>query len=241
MTESNSRRFDVRIDALLRDSVDGVEPLYDLSHRRTNWRNAMVYVPAANTAQVEVRGSLYGVPIENTQYFKRLDTIDPAEANGLFDWYEAVWIPAMVLLTVDDLTWDELYMTDLTTSSSPTYSRVLSPPVAGGISSAALPGNISAVTSFRTANRGRSARGRNYMAGLAESSVTDNTLLLALVNDLVAAYELFLGGGTFPAGWIWSVVSRYLDNAPRSSALVQEITDVLVTDLTVDTRRGRLA
>lgn len=201
----------------------------------------MAFVPATNVLQVEMRGTYFGQEIENTLYFECSSAIAEADVEALFDFLEDDFIPAYLLDLSVSLAIDELYGTDLTSASSPTYSRTFSPALTGGESGAAgMPGNVNAAISFRTANRGRSARGRNYVPGATENNVSGNVLNLTLINDLVAAYELLLGGGDIPVAWVWSVLSRFLNGAPRSSGLAQPILDVLSTDPTVDSQRGRL-
>jgi len=201
----------------------------------------MAFVPAANTLQVELRGTYFGQDYENVLYFKNGSTIDTAEVETLFDFLETDFIPFMLIGISDSLAIDEIYATDLTTSSSPTYSRILIPALEGSETGAAgLPGSVAACISFRTANRGRSSRGRNYVGGITENNVTGNEIDAGQLSLLVAAFELLLSGGDIPASWVWSVVSRYLAGSPRVSALVQEVINVLSTDITADSQRGRL-
>jgi len=200
----------------------------------------MPFVPASNVLQVEVRGTLNGIPVEITQYHSFSGSMVLSDVEDLFDWYETVWLPAYLDPLSIEYKVTELYGTDLTTVSAPTYSRVFSPQLEGGVAAAGLPGNVAACISFRTIGRGRSARGRNYVPGILESDVTGNAMDVGLVNALVAAFELLLGGGTYPAGWEWIVLSRFLAGVARSSGLEQTILDVLSTSLTVESQRGRL-
>lgn len=200
----------------------------------------MVFVPASNVLQVEIRGTLNGIPVECIQYHEHTGSIVMADVDDLFDWYEAEFLPDYLAPLGIEYKVTELYGTDLTSNTSPTYSRVFSPQLEGGEASAALPGNVAACISFRTVGRGRSARGRNYVPGILESDVTGNGMDVGLVNALVAAFELMLGGGTYPANWVWVIVSRYLAGSPRVAALVSDVIDVLSTNLTVESQRGRL-
>lgn len=203
--------------------------------------NAMAYVPATNVLMVELRGTLFGEEVENTLYFAHTGSIDAGEVDNLFDWLEGTFLDELKEHISNSYAWDELYGTDLTTQTSPTYSRVFGSAITGELNtSPCLPGNICVCVSFRTSARGRSSRGRNYVSGIYEEGVTGNTLNTTLVNNIVASYELLLGGGTFPANWQWVVISRRGDGADRPAALIREITDVLSTDLTVDSQRGRL-
>jgi len=200
----------------------------------------MAYVPGNNVLQVELRGTQFSKEVENTLYFSRGDTIEVGEVNALFDWLEDVFIPEITPAQSNTFAWDELYGTDLTTASSPTYSRVFSPPIAGESMNVPEPNSVACCISFRTNGRGRGSRGRNYVGGNNANNVTNDSFELVLVNLLVAAYELLLGGGTFPSGWEWIVLSRFLDGAARSTGLIQPITDVLSTDLLVDSQRKRV-
>jgi len=200
----------------------------------------MAFVPASNVLQVEIRGSLNGIPVETTQYHQFGSAITAPDVDDLFDWYDTVFLPDYLDPLGIEYKVGELYGTDLTTATSPTYSLVFSPQREGGQAAAALPGNNAACISFRTAGRGRSSRGRNYVPALLESDVTGNDMDLTLVNALVAAYELMLGGGTYPAGWEWVVLSRFALGIPRVAALAQTVLDVLSTNLTVESQRGRL-
>jgi len=200
----------------------------------------MAYVPANNVLQVELRGLQGGQEVEMTQYHARGDTIETGEVTAMLDWYEDIVIPEFLPLLSSGFAFDEIYCTDLTTSSSPTYTRVLSPTVPGTAGGDILPGNNACCISFRTAGRGRSARGRNYAPALVDGAVTGNLVDLGHINALVEVFELLLGGGTYPSGWEWVVISRILAGLPRIAALIQPITDVLSTDITVDSQRGRL-
>jgi len=201
----------------------------------------MAFVPASNVLQVEIRGEYFGQEIENTLYFQCSSAINGTNVAAIFDFIEDEFLPDWLTGMASTVAIDELYGTDLTSASSPTYTRTFSPALNGTESGAAgQPGSIATCISFRTQNRGRSARGRNYVAGVTENNVSGNNLDLGWINGLVAAYELLLGGGSFPVAWQWVVLSRFLLGAPRIAGLVQEIVDVLSTDVTADSQRGRL-
>jgi hypothetical protein len=200
----------------------------------------MVFVPAENVLQVELRGSRGGKAVENVLYFARGDTIEDAEVTALFDWLEDVYIVQAVANQGNSFTWTEIYGTDLTTSISPTYSRSGAPIDTGESASPPLPNSDTLCVSFRSDNRGRSSRGRNYFPGMVESQVTGDNVELAVINAIVEDYELLLGGGTFPSGWDWVIISRFFEGVARLAALIQEIIDVLSTDIIVDTQRKRL-
>lgn len=133
----------------------------------------------------------------------------------------------------------EVYVTDLTTAVSPTVADTSSAGIVGGTStSSGMPGNVTICTSFRTAGRGRSARGRNYFIGLVESVVTGNAATTTLTTALVEAYEALLLSPE--PGFTWVVLSRFAEGAPRVTALAQTVTSVVLVDSNVDSQRRRL-
>jgi hypothetical protein len=71
--------------------------------------------------------------------------------------------------------------------------------------------------------------------------VVGNTFDATKADNLVQAYiDGILTNADITASWEMVVVSTVENKAPRASALVQPVTSVLYTDLTVDSQRRRL-
>lgn len=200
--------------------------------------NAMAFIPVANTVMAEIRAVLFGQAVENTLYFEHL-TGDPtiSDMEDLADYLSA-WVTGDFSNNMSlDYSFREIYLTNLTTSTSPTFALAISD--AGALLGDSLPSSSCICMSFRTAERGRSARGRNYVSGLTESEVTGNTLSLTRADALVDAY------GAIPTyllsgNWEWVVVSRYTDGAPRVSGVTIPVTTVTYADRFLDSQRRRL-
>lgn len=203
----------------------------------------MVFIPAPNVAQVEIRGTLDGQPVENVLYFlKKAPPVTPATLGTLAmqvgQWWIAnalPWLPVTYLFR-------EIYATDLSTatSSASTWPADNNPGTrnpSGGV----LPNSNTLCISFRTNQRGRSARGRNYWAGLSKSDITNNTASMTLQQGIVGVYEALLTlVGDDTINWYWVVLSRFTNGAPRPQGLTNTITNVLIVDSTVDSQRRRL-
>lgn len=200
----------------------------------------MAFIPASNVIQAEVRMRLDSQRIENTLYFQPVGAapsiINMGELGAqLVTWWGTYIEP----LVSDQLTLVEVYLTNLTTSTSFTVTYVAGLPMAGGISAAVLPNHVAACVSFRTNGRGRASRGRNYIPGLTENNVVKNTMVPGLVTGLVNAYlQLIDFDGAYDLRW--GVLSRYLNGAPRATGFFQPIVGVVMTDDTVDSQRRRL-
>lgn len=206
----------------------------------------MPFVPVLNTVLVEIRMLLDSQRVENTLYFSSgSPPSSPAMAtlgNNIIAW----WLENIAPITSTGVVVREVVVTDLTSDIGPQVTVVPATPLAGLVADETLPNNVSIAVSFRTEQRGRSFRGRNYFVGLTDGFVNGNNVLSTFVDDLVAAYDL-LNTTPFAPTWTWSVVSRFSgvdpvtdQPIPRATGVITPITTVLVTDFTVDTQRRRL-
>lgn len=201
---------------------------------------AAPFVPGPDVMQVEVIGSINTIPCENVLYFKHVSAITAGVAQALVDAMRLYFASNMLSLMATQVALKHTYGTDLTTQSSPTYTSLLTGPTTGSQAGDMLPRNDTLSVSFRSANRGKSSRGRNYWWGFVESQVTNSLVSSGLTTSIVAAYEGMIGTGAVSAGWTWGVFSRKTLGAWRTTGLFQPITSVIVVDDLVDSQRGRL-
>lgn len=206
----------------------------------------MPFVPVANTVEVEIRMELDNQQVENTLYFSSGSPPEPGSmttlGNDVLDW----WVDNIKPLCTNALTLREIVVTDLTTNIGPQVTVPAVPFTTGSLIGDYLPANVSLAISFRTNNRGRSFRGRNYVVGLNESQVTGNEVQPVPVGAYQDAYGLLLNA-PFQPTWQWSVVSRYSGvnpttgaPIPRTEGVSTPITAVTVVDPVVDSQRRRL-
>jgi hypothetical protein len=199
----------------------------------------MAFIPVDKVAQAELRMLLDDQKVENTLYF-HFGTAITAEVledlgGALISWWETNIAP----LTFNGLVFREVYLTDLTSETGPAATVVPLDTLTGGVGGEQMPNNVSLTISFRTAQRGRSFRGRNYVAGLAQDQVNGNRITSTVADDFVTAYNLLPALATSQSA-TWVVVSRAHNKAPRTTGVATQITTVLVTDFVVDSQRRRL-
>lgn len=200
----------------------------------------MAFIPAVNCAQVEIRATYFGQQVENTLYFENEASFTTADMIALGEAVSDWWVDEVLTAGLSNqVALREVYVTNLTTVSSPTTTVLLNTGAVGSNSSPGLPGNVSIVISFRTEQRGRSSRGRNYLFGLTESLVAGNQVDVGSLETFRTGYVSLIGA-ILPAGWTWVVLSRYTNNAPRVTGLMIPITAVVVVDNNVDSQRRRL-
>lgn len=199
----------------------------------------MAFISAENTVQVEMRYIQDLQEVENVLYFRNDNGVTTANLiallDYLFDWYDDFIRP----LQATTVLLREIYGFDLTTQTGTSYTRVSSPPVAGGDAGPALPNNVTIAIWFRGIPRGRSYRGRNYFIGLTEGDVTNNTISSLKSTPIQDAYTN-LRDGVDVTGYQWVVVSRYSGNLPRPNAVVTPVASLGFANFTVDSQRRRL-
>lgn len=200
----------------------------------------MPFVPAPNVAQAELRFTLGTQKAENVLYFEASAGISTTLMGNLAAALDAWWKANLKASASSSVVLTEVYVTDLTTDTSPTLSRLVLAPATGTDVGTVLPNNVAYCVQFKTGHRGRSGRGRNYIMGLTTGTVTGNTLSGPAQTVFLNAYSLLIGAGTFVAGFQWGVLSRIHNGADRAAGLFQPITSVNVFDATVDSQRRRL-
>jgi len=200
----------------------------------------MAYIPVADTVEVELFQRLHGQKIENTLYFRLTGGMTGADIIDLWNQLLIWWTTSFKVVLSEDLSLFGAKITDLSTQTGVSMNfNAPTPNPTGDVEFAALPGNVALTVSFRTNSRGRSYRGRNYVAGLAEPSVVGNTVDTSVITGLQDAYTDLISLPT-SGGWEWVVVSRYTNNAPRVTGVATLISSASVVDPYVDSQRRRL-
>lgn len=206
----------------------------------------MPFVPVPNTVLAEIRMLFSSQKIENTLWFDLGVTPAPTDmlalANGLSSW----WINEYAPLVSIGVQLREVVVTDMSSATGPQVSFSPATPAFGANTSAVKPSNAAATVSFRTASRGRSFRGRNYIPGLTQDTLNGDTLQTAFMNDAVDAYEQLLPAGTAEIVGTWVIASRFhgVDSdkkpIPRTTGIATPVTSVVIVDNVVDSQRRRL-
>lgn len=190
--------------------------------------------------------SLAEQKIENTLWVENVGAWDGGALEELCSEVISWWTTNYALITSDLVTLREVTATDMTSLTSATAS-VSGDSATGSAIGGSLPGNCSLAVSFRTASRGRSFRGRNFVVGipLEEMSSTDQ-VQSAYASTVKDTYDAFQTAIT-TADWTWVVASRFSGvdpdthkPIPRVAGVTTPITSVIVVDNVIDSQRRRL-
>jgi len=199
----------------------------------------MPFIPVPDCVQVELVYLFDTQRVQNVLHYNPNGAYDPDEmielGEALVSWFDTEMQPNLA----NTISLISVKVTDLATATAPAVEVTSGLPLTGTLSSPALPNNVSCVITKRTVFRGRSFRGRIYMAGITEADVTANTIAGARLTTWLNAWTAAMSFMTTGVEWTMGVVSRYTDGAPRAEGIFTPVLG-FTSDGVVDSQRRRL-
>lgn len=201
----------------------------------------MPFTTVPNVAHAEFLMTLDAQNIEINLDFERDGDLNIGDMDTLGeflnDWMSDSLMPALSVT----LAYRGVRLTDLSAALAPQIDYPVVPAVNGTNAGSPLPNNAAYCLQFKTAMRGRSYRGRNYIPGLTVTMTTDaNTVDLSFADLLVAAYQPLLDPLALPSQFTWVIVSRVQDGVTLGVGVTTPVVAVTYSDLTIDAQRRRL-
>jgi hypothetical protein len=206
----------------------------------------MAFIPVPDTLLVEIIYEQAGQTIENTMYFEKTDGWLLADVISFLAALRTTVEEELMPLLHTSIALVRLVATLLDAVDALSFTNTVSPPVAGSDNGDPLPNGNAYVITFLTAGRGRSNRGRNYIAGLNSNVMANaNNVSTAFRTGLLSAYDT-INALAIATGVDMVVVSRFsgVDGAgkpiPRATGVTSIITGFTTFDTIVDSQRRRL-
>jgi hypothetical protein len=196
---------------------------YNPAQRDRSIEMALPYVPVNGVMQANVRFTFDGQLCENTLYARWGSTDFAGKAAGFATVILAELLQPMATHQSNRLSYSGIHVVDLTSNSGPIYDTTSGYPLPGGNDAQPLPNGVALVVTARTALRGRSFRGRNYVAGLLPSQVTDSMFQAGIVSAVLSHYNALTEAmrvSLIPM----VVVSRFSGGLPRAFGTATDIT-----------------
>jgi hypothetical protein len=200
----------------------------------------MAFVAAPNIIQVEWRMLLFGQKIENRLMVDNLAEITPAvlesEAIRAWDWWEATYRAGIM----DTCTLASVVATDMGEQNGSQFTYAPDTTTVGLLTGQSLPNETAFCISLHTASRGRSARGRWFVAGIHDDTRTDpNTVSATAAEEWRSSLQNYINL-TVEAAKAVVIVSRFSNGVLRPGGPVYfPVTAAAVTDLILDSQRRR--
>lgn len=199
----------------------------------------MDYIPVPNTCQLELIYNYAGERCETVLHYLKASPWDLADLTELCVAASALFVSKHLILAPTNFILSLVRATDLGSQTGPVVDHGTGLPLPGIIASPSLPNNCCMVITKRTAQRGRSFRGRIYHPYLVEPGVISNDVIPTTAAAYVTAWNFFKVIPITADEAIMCVVSRFADKLPRATGLSTIVTN-LTTDAVVDSQRRRL-
>lgn len=198
----------------------------------------MAFIPAPNAVRLCLQMVWASQIVEICLGFLNSGSVGLTELTDLTDDMEAWRVAELVPLLSADIGFTQWYGTVLTTATAPTYVLPITVSTVGGVALSSVPNNVALVTTFQTALRGRSYRGRVYTPGICEvemeTSTTMTAAIAAAVNDAYAAIN-----GSIAGSWAHCIISYQNNNVLRTTAARTPV-NAYRTLVGTDSQRRRL-
>lgn len=200
----------------------------------------MAFQAVPNGVEVVFNATQNGVPIVNVYHVKTPgavnDTVLLEISEVFFDWWQA----SVQAAQHNSYVLNTIVAKDLTVANGHEVTTILTTDNTGGAGDEAAAANAALVMSWRTANTGRSFRGRTYVGGLPNAVLSDAQHMgtgeaaawATRAADLIDALET--------AGYVLAVLSRVAAGVQRVAGLLTQIISVVV-DTKLDSQRRRTA
>ena len=199
----------------------------------------MAFVPAPNTIQCDVLFMYFGQRVENVLHVQVPGGVDAATidstAEEVRDWVQASLLP----LLVPAVSFIGVEAKNLSIEAGGTAFAAAIPPVLGGSVGDGMPGGTAFVVTLKTAQTGRSFRGRKFVFGLNRSQIVGNQIGASYAADIVDAFNDLIAV-LAAVSKLLVIVSRIQDKIKLTTAEVTPVTIASFADLDVDSQRRRL-
>lgn len=198
----------------------------------------MAFIPAPNAIRLCLQGVWTGQIVEICIGILKSSAVTQPDLATVTADMEAWRVASLIPAISADVTYTQWYALSLTTSTSPSLITPITADIAGLVGGSSVPNNVALATTFQTALRGRSYRGRAFTYGVPASELFSNTEVTgtyaAAINAAYAAIPSALSSG------FSHVVISYQNNlAARSTAARTPVT-AYRTESRIDSMRRRL-
>ena len=197
------------------------------------------YVPVPGVLQANVRFSLAGQLIENCLCFSYADSDFDTAVPQIQTILEDTWWAVLRGALSNQIVHTECYFVDLSSASGFTASTPAFTPPQGSSPIFAMPNSVAICVSHRTANRGRSFRGRTYITGIPSDQQNASRLNPGPMATILDAFTQMREAAN-TAALPFVIVSKRSGGAPRAIGLSTPVTQSVIIDNVLDSQRRRL-
>jgi hypothetical protein len=200
----------------------------------------MAFQPVTHGIKIEMNATQNSIPVVNVWYVQMASTVTDADlenvADAVYAWYGA----SLQAGLHQSYVLDSIITTDVSTASGHQFNLPVTSGGGGGDTGDPAAANAAVCISWRTANTGRSFRGRTFIGGLPQGALIDAQHIATGSVSYYATAAQDLIDALLAVNAVLVVVSRFAAGVARITALATEIISIIV-DNKVDSQRRRTA
>jgi len=200
----------------------------------------MAFVAMPNIVQIEWRYTLFGQQCENRVYVDHFGAPTQADLDGYALRAWTWWVDTYAANVSSAVNLREVVTTDMGNQNGNVSHYAPSATVFGEDVSTPLPNEVSFAVTLTSNSRGRSARGRWFVAGVPTAAQQDaNNLTVVKAGAFVSALQVFINAME-AIGKAVVIVSLRSNNAPRPGGPVYfPVIAAAFTDTLLDSQKRR--
>jgi hypothetical protein len=179
-----------------------------------------------------------GDEVYSNVYHATLNDYSEADQQDLADAIDAIHTVAGMALFGDDITYVGTTVYDVRSVGGGIKFQNANTRV-GGTSGDTMPLNVAVVVTHRTATRGRSGRGRTYVAGLPRGAWITTGFSSTLISD-VENYVEAIRAAIVAEGWEFVIRSAQQNGVVLNPAVARPVTEVTIRNAEPGTQRRRV-
>lgn len=218
-------------------SVKATSALYAREYIRKG-KYVAPFIPVPGVLQANVRFSLEGQQIENVMNFRYDGLPFGAAAAEVWGILDSIWWTGLRVQLSTEISSVEVYIVDQSDEAGPVASLPAFSNPTGAATGSPVPNNAALVITHRTANRGRSYRGRTFVPGIAKSVVNGSYVDTGVVGAIVTTFNNMVDASV-TSEVPFTIVSRRHNNAPRVEGIDTIVTLCVARDNVLDSQRRR--
>lgn len=197
----------------------------------------MAFIPFVGVVRAVIGQTLVGEPFSNTLWFAK-DGYTFADQQILAGVLWSAWASEIAPLMCSQWNLVRVQVYDMTNPNAPVATQSAEA-VPGVGATDPIPQHSACVVTLRTAGRGRSARGRIFLAGFGEGSIDLGEFVPSVVQNVVEAIE-DVAAAAAAEGWTHVVAQQYAEGQPLAQGFSRPVTAYEVRSGIPGTMRKRL-
>lgn len=185
----------------------------------------MAFVPFPNTVLLTHRFDWNGQPVSIGLHLERAG-YTPANAQLLAQDAGTSFVSTINAVQTNQILMGLVVVQDLSSAGAPNYENPDEIGISGDLVIDGAPNNTALLLSHRTADTGRSARGRTYMPGMTDTQVVLGLPSAAAIALWAIEWAAYVVDIEFQ-GWTLVVAQRVADGVPLAQGVTREVTSTL--------------